>query len=177
MNRTIFSNKQRQLPPPKTSELLLMLDEAAKLAKLPISENRPLALNFLSAKQIKILNKTFLGHDFVTDVISFAYGNDPEISENSCFPELTAEIFVCPEKALEYAQDKGDVSAYPQELALYVVHGILHAAGELDETPAQKRRMRAREKTIIKKLSKKFDFRKIFPVPPCKVVSRSLREK
>ena len=44
------------------------------------------------------------------------------------------------------------------ELALYMVHGFLHSAGEDDLTPAARRRMRKREKECLDELAERFYF-------------------
>jgi len=39
-----------------------------------------------------------------------------------------------------------------RELALYVVHGLLHLAGQDDRTVAQRRKMRAAERLTLRKI-------------------------
>ena len=46
---------------------------------------------------------------------------------------------------------------------LYVVHGLLHSAGENDLEPPDRRRMRRREREVMKVLLDKYDLREIFP--------------
>ena len=70
---------------------------------------------------------------------------------------------VCPAAALLQA-DKRHIP-YAKELALYVVHGLLHAAGNDDLIPALKRKMRRREKQTMDELEKIFDLQEIFPEP------------
>ena len=54
---------------------------------------------------------------------------------------------------------------YAREVALYLAHGLLHAAGEDDLQPELKRKMRRREKKTMNELEKLFSFEDIFPEP------------
>lgn len=84
---------------------------------------------------IHALNRRHLDHDWPTDVISFALSEPGE-------PELTGELIVSAQMAAETARDAG---AEPRaELALYVVHGLLHLCGyddlDADDAAAMRRR-------------------------------------
>lgn len=75
------------------------------------------------------LNRKHLGHDWPTDVISFVLSEPDE-------PELSGELIVSAEMAAEMALAAG---VDPRsELALYVVHGLLHLCGydDLNERDA-----------------------------------------
>ena len=54
---------------------------------------------------------------------------------------------------------------YSRELVLYLVHGLLHAAGQDDLKPELKRVMRRREKAVLRLLAEKFDLETLFPEP------------
>lgn len=128
------------------------------MAGLRLDDDETVAVNFLSARKMRQINRTFLGHDYDTDVISFDYrsGHSGKIGD------VSAEIFICPDMAEKYSADNPGTS-YHDEMALYIVHGLLHAAGELDSTPDQISSMRRKEKSAISKLKKIFAFEKIFP--------------
>ena len=51
------------------------------------------------------------------------------------------------EHAVAEAKARGGVAR--EELAMYVVHGLLHLAGYDDHSPADRRRMYAREKAVL----------------------------
>ena len=95
-------------------------------------------LVFVSGPEIRRINKKFLGHDYETDVISFAN------------PPSGADIFVCPKIARKNA------AAYKQsvleELLTYAVHGALHLAGMDDTAEILRRKMDAKTAKIIKSL-------------------------
>ena len=48
-------------------------------------------------------------------------------------------------------------------MVLYLVHGLLHSAGEDDLSPGPRRRMRRREREVLAGLEKEFDFAAVFP--------------
>jgi probable rRNA maturation factor len=95
---------------------------------------------------IATVNEQFLHHRGPTDVISFLYP-----SENKDALPL-GELIISSERARAQGKEWGnDVST---ELALYVVHGILHLSGYDDATREEKARMRAREKELLSELSR-----------------------
>src|SRR3990167_8489346 len=76
-------------------------------------KNAELNLVFTDNKKIKKINKTFLGHNFVTDVISFAYNN------SSLENNISGEIIISVEMAVKLAQKlKCTIEG---EIALYLV--------------------------------------------------------
>lgn len=91
---------------------------------------------------IRPINRQFLGHDYPTDVISFAYLDQP--------PRLEGELVVSVETAGRRAAELGWPVA--SELALYVVHGTLHLTGMDDQDPAERARMRRAERQILEAL-------------------------
>jgi probable rRNA maturation factor len=96
-----------------------------------------ISLSLVDDATIHALNRRHLGHDWPTDVITFAL-SEPENGE-----PLAAEIVLSAEMAATTAQEAGvDPSA---ELALYLVHGLLHLCGQDDLSPEAARSMRRRE--------------------------------
>src|SRR5437764_11412029 len=79
-----------------------------------------ISLAFVDNPTIHALNKRYLQHDEPTDVLSF-----PLSEPNS--RRLAGELVIGAEVALAQAQERGhDVQT---ELALYVIHGLLHLCG------------------------------------------------
>jgi probable rRNA maturation factor len=89
---------------------------------------------------IREVNRRHLGHDWETDVVSFRLSEPEE-------PDLSAEIVVSAEMALKTAREAGIEPA--AELALYVVHGLLHVCGYDDHSAADIATMRRREDEIL----------------------------
>jgi probable rRNA maturation factor len=98
------------------------------------------SLAFVDNATIHRLNKQFLDHDEPTDVLSFPM-SDPGSRK------LQGELVLGVEVAQEAARERGhDVQA---ELALYVIHGLLHLCGHDDHDDADRRRMRERERHYL----------------------------
>src|SRR5947207_15795210 len=101
------------------------------------------SLAFVDNPTIHRLNKQFLDHDEPTDVLSFPLSGPGAKA-------LEGEVVIGAEVARAQAADRGhDEQA---ELALYVVHGLLHLCGYDDTTPAAARRMRERERHYLQVL-------------------------
>ena len=109
-------------------------------------ENEPqaeISLAFVDNATIHTLNKRYLDHDEPTDVLSFP------LSEPNA-KRLAGELVIGVEMAQAQAQERGhDVQ---QELALYVIHGLLHLCGYDDKTDEAARAMRGRERHYLKQL-------------------------
>ena len=73
------------------------------------------------------------------------------------------EIIICPAVAAREAAKRS--LPYSRELTLYLVHGLLHAAGQDDLKPELKRVMRRREASALRQLSEKFNLDTVFPGP------------
>src|SRR3989440_3486832 len=84
------------------------------------------SLAFVDNPTIHQLNKRYLQHDEPTDVLSF-----PLSEANS--RRLAGELVVGAEAAQAQAEAHGH--AVQAELALYVIHGLLHLCGYDDKTP------------------------------------------
>ena len=84
--------------------------------------------------EIAALHDQHLGDATPTDVMSFEIDGD-------------AEIVVSVETARREAQRAGH--AINAEVALYIVHGILHTCGYDDVKPRDRRAMREAERTIL----------------------------
>ena len=100
-----------------------------------------LSLVIVGARAMAALHERFLGEPGPTDVLAFDLGSDRRRGV------LAAEIVVCADVARRQAARRGHSAA--AELALYVVHGLLHLAGHDDHTPAGHRRMHAREDELL----------------------------
>lgn len=145
-------------PAPKKSELRRFADAAAKYAGLPVEPEWDLNLLFTGDVSMARYNMELLGHEGTTDVITYAYFDEDAVWDAG---ETMVELIINPDAAAR----EGGVRAtgYSGEMALYLVHGLLHSAGEDDLAPAPRRRMRRREKECLEALAQEFDFRQIFP--------------
>ena len=82
------------------------------------------------------------------------FAEEPDASgmEDDGDADPSIELIVCPAVALEQALKRG--LPYAEEVALYVAHGLLHAAGYDDLNPKAKRVMRRAEKRVMAGLRK-----------------------
>jgi len=105
-----------------------------------------LTLTFVDRDEIAALNAEHLGKDGPTDVLSFPLDDDDEPALPGV-PVLLGDVVVCPAVAVEQAA--GHAGTADDEVALLVVHGVLHVLGhdhaETDETAS----MRARELALL----------------------------
>ena len=93
------------------------------------------------------LHARHLGAAHTTDVLAFDLGTDRRRGR------LDGEIVVCADAARRCAGAHGaTLREARSELALYVVHGLLHLAGYDDRTPRGFRRMHAREDELLREL-------------------------
>jgi probable rRNA maturation factor len=98
------------------------------------------SIAFVTPGAISKLNKTYLGHGGVTDVISFTFG-DP----------LVGDIYISPDVARRNARHFG--VGIREELARLVIHGVLHVAGH--DHPADARSaspMWKRQERLVKRV-------------------------
>jgi probable rRNA maturation factor len=102
-----------------------------------------ISLAFVDNATIHRLNKQFLDHDEPTDVLSFP------LSEPGA-KKLAGELVVGAEVALQQARERGHEGQV--ELALYVIHGLLHLCGYDDKSPRAAKAMRALEKHYLTQL-------------------------
>jgi len=129
------------------------------LAGLPDDFDWELDVRFVGDRAMTVANREYVGHEGTTDVITFSYFDDPD----SLFPgEAAVELIICIDAALREGAARED-SSYSREMALYLVHGLLHSAGEDDLSPGPRRRMRRREREVLGELEQEFDFAAIFP--------------
>lgn len=94
-------------------------------------------LNYIccSDEYLLHINKQFLNHDTLTDIITF----DLSEADN----ELTGEIYISVDRVMENAGKLG--VSYLNELHRVVFHGALHLCGYTDKTANDKLEMRRQE--------------------------------
>jgi probable rRNA maturation factor len=98
-------------------------------------------------------NIRFLGHDYVTDVISFRIDYKETCEGDKVCRYLEGDIVVCAEVAIERSSEFGWSAL--EEFFLYVIHGTLHLAGYDDKKNAAKKIMQKKESEYINKIKKK----------------------
>lgn len=129
-----------------------------------------LSVLFVDEKSIAELNSRFLGKDGPTDVLAFPIDEEPiesgrspdsggtgpgMPSEPEDMPVLLGDIVICP--AVAYRNAPEHAGNYDDELALLVVHGLLHLMGmdhaeddEAEEMEAKERELLARHHAEVR---------------------------
>lgn len=92
------------------------------------------------------INRTFLNHDYFTDVISFDYSEGDTVNG-----EIYISIDTVKVNAYNY-----NVS-FRDELIRVMIHGILHLTGQNDKTAKERRAMKVKEDHYLRLISKEMD--------------------
>ena len=110
-----------------------------------------LSFVFVTNRAIKTLNKKFLGRSYETDVLSFDLRAASEHRKQIIIGEIIISVEMAVRNAKIYNNDLRN------EIALYIVHGILHLLGYDDHRSRDIKRMRSREKGILRHLGKQIN--------------------
>ena len=97
-------------------------------------KNARVSVVFVDSRYSRRINRRYLNHDYVTDVISFPL-------ETGAL--LEGEVYVNLDRARTQATAYG--VSYGSELARLVIHGTLHLVGYDDSTRKNARHMKAEE--------------------------------
>jgi probable rRNA maturation factor len=140
------------------------------LADRHVAADAELNVLFVDAKTIASLNERFLGHVGPTDVLSFPIEDDyaapgpppagplPDLAgpgreglafeqADDAMPLLLGDVVICPEVAFRNAPEHA--GTYEDELALLLVHGILHLLGMDHEVEEEAEAMEALEQELL----------------------------
>ena len=99
---------------------------------------------------IREINSKFLGKNKPTDVLSFAYREEPFPQSEDILEEL-GDIYISLEKAIEQSAEYG--VPLKDELLRLIVHGVLHLLGyDHERSAADEKEMSTLEEKILKYL-------------------------
>ncbi len=149
------------------SEVPIDLNRWISLAKAVLGYRRvggevELSLLFVDEGAMAELNKRFMGRDGPTDVLAFPIDDQldelTELEDNvrpgvrgrldwQDIPTLLGDVVLCPSQAKRNADERGE--PLDDELALLVVHGILHVLGMDLATEEDATRMEAVEQELL----------------------------
>lgn len=111
-----------------------------------------LGLHFVDPGAMSELNSSHMGSPGPTDVLAFPIDG---AGDTVRMPEqvlLLGDVVVCPAHAAEQAPDHaggGHDGSLGDELALLVVHGVLHVLGYDHQSDADASTMQARERQLL----------------------------
>lgn len=120
-----------------------------------------LSLLFVDEEAIAELNSRFMEKDGPTDVLAFPIdepvsgrwpdagttGPDRDDPDEDDLPLLLGDVVVCPAVAARQAPEHA--GTYDDEMALLVVHGVLHVLGHDHAEPDEAELMQARERELL----------------------------
>lgn len=86
------------------------------------------------------MNKTYMNHDYYTDIITFDY------SESSM---ISGDLFVSVDRIMENSKDFG--VSFNHELCRVLYHGVLHLCGYKDKEDEDIKVMRQKENYYLEK--------------------------
>lgn len=104
---------------------------------------------FVDEAEMTDLNREHLGGEGPTDVLSFPldFADGVEAWEADEGPPMAGDIVICPTVAARNAP--GHAGSPDDELALLVVHGVLHLLGHDHADPDEEQVMQARERALL----------------------------
>lgn len=141
MKQIKVRNRQRRFPvhSPAIRQAATIL-----MTELLPTDSYELAILFVNETRMAELNQRHLHHDGPTDIITFDYST-PSL--------LHGELLICPAVASAHA-NKYRVSL-GREFARYLIHGVLHLRGHDDQKPAARRKMKAEENRLLRRLARR----------------------
>jgi probable rRNA maturation factor len=139
----------------------------ARLAEAVLGEegltgDAELSVLFIDENSIAELNSRFLGKEGPTDVLAFPIDEEPiesgrspdsggtgpgMPSEPEDMPVLLGDIVICPAVAFRNAPEHA--GTYDDEVALLVVHGLLHLMGMDHQEDEEAEEMEAKERELL----------------------------
>lgn len=134
----------------------------AVLADEQVRGEVEVSILFVDETTIADLNSRFLGRDGPTDVLAFPIDEEPTEGGRSPdsggsgpgfnpepdeVPTLLGDVVICPTVAARNAPEHA--GTLDDELALLVVHGLLHLMGMDHEDPDEAEAMEAKERQLL----------------------------
>lgn len=107
---------------------------------------KELSFAFVDAETIAQLNREYRGSDDVTDVLSFLFSSD-NMEKDRERKVISGEIVICPSVARDNCERFG--TSLEEELALLLIHGLLHQLGYEDEEEEERKAMSTKQDYIL----------------------------
>ena len=145
----VIANRQRTK---KINTRLLKQIVGELFGELEIAEAE-LGINLVGAREMTLINETFLRHEGATDVITFDHAEKPKAADGKR-KKIHGELFICVDVAR--AQATEFKTSWQAETIRYVVHGVLHLLGHDDLKAAVRRKMKREENRLMRLLAKRF---------------------
>lgn len=160
MGVVVFAADEQSSHPVDTMRWIRLAENV--LADEGIRGETEVSLLFVDEEAIADLNARFLGKEGPTDVLAFPIDDEPVesgrspdsggtgpgfSSEPDEAPVLLGDVVICPAVAERNAPEHA--GTYEDEMALLVVHGLLHIIGMDHEDTDEAELMEARERELL----------------------------
>jgi probable rRNA maturation factor len=137
-----------------------MVDEewVKRIAQTVLKDERvvspyEISLVFTDSETVKQLNRDYRGIDEPTDVLAFYILPQNEVDDSFALPPdgvtRLGEVIISYPQAVVQAREQGH--SPERELALLVIHGILHLLGYDHEEPEEESKMRDKERELLER--------------------------
>jgi probable rRNA maturation factor len=154
MSATVFGYDEQLAVPVDLDRWVALAERVLASEGIAVGE---LTLAFVDEADMAELNEEHMGETYATDVLSFPLDADAasavgELHEGNgdAAPVLLGDVVVCPSVALANAPEHA--GTVDDELALLIVHGVLHLLGHDHAEPTDTTQMQARERTLLEQL-------------------------
>jgi probable rRNA maturation factor len=111
------------------------------------------SLVFTDSETVQKLNRDYRGVDKPTDVLAFNMLPQDEADSSFALPPdgvtRLGEVIISYPQAVEQAREQGH--SPEKELALLIIHGILHLLDYDHEKPGEESKMRERERELLER--------------------------
>lgn len=133
----VFNQTDHSIPLEKS----IFKDLALSISDKEMGSFRFIEVVYVDEELIVRINKEYLDHDYVTDIITFRYDESEEKND------IEGTIFCCAPRIVEQAEEFNE-STEREFLRVYI-HGLLHLMGYNDQTEEDKKQMRTKEDEYI----------------------------
>ena len=110
-----------------------------KLAQKEKAKIRELRIIFCSDKYLLDINRSFLNHDYYTDIITFQLSPPSE--------PIVGEIYISLDRVADNARTYS--TSFTRELHRVIFHGLLHLCGYKDKLKSDQQEMRDLEERYL----------------------------
>jgi len=118
-----------------------------------VGSDAELGLVITSQEKVQQLNRDYLGRDEPTDVLAFPMRTEADRPPFVTPPDGVlhlGEVIIAYPQAVAQAEERRH--SIEREIAILIIHGVLHLLGYEDEKPELKRQMAAREEEIMSRI-------------------------
>jgi len=143
-----ISLSEEQDDPAPTDMVVAVAEAAMRAESLP--ESTQLAISLIDETRMAVLNDEYMNKVGPTDVLSFPiedFSAGVVAPDDDSPPLMLGDVFICPGVVRANAASAG--VRFDDEMALMVVHGILHLLGRDHVTEEEAEAMEQREREIL----------------------------